>query len=292
MKRIFTIIGLTLATSLITAQTTQPADDGKDIKNVRFGIKVSPSLDWFKADGKILSPNGATPKIGGGLIIEFRLAKVASIATGLQVDMAGGKIKYNNGGTNIAGANTVSYYYSNSDDKILPFNSSPGSGMDSTSRYNWYQANTRYQLNDRTYSITYVTIPLTLKLKTKQIGLMTYFGQIGVNTSIRWKATATDGVTNWTTNANSTVSKVDITKDVALFHETINLGFGTELNLSGSTSLTIGLNYLLGFTNSVKSTSDYLMKQTNNSTGGGYAQDGLPQTLKSNSVVLTVGVLF
>ncbi len=287
MKKILLIAIIALTTNFAFAQTT---DDGKDIKNVRFGIKITPSLDWYKPDGKILAGNGVAPKIGGGLIIEFRLAKVASVCTGLQIDMAGGKIHYNNGGQTTANANTVSYYYSNSDDKILPFNSSPGS--DTSGSYNFYKANTRYQLNDRTYSVSYITIPLTLKLKTKQIGMMTYFGQIGINSSIRWKAKANDVVSNWNTNANTSFTKVDITKDIAPIHETLNIGFGTEMNISGSTSLTFGLNYLLGFTNTVKGTSDYLMKQTNNSSGTGYSLDGLPQNLKSNSVVLTVGVLF
>ena len=287
MKKILLLIGIALITSYANAQ-----DDGKDMKNVRFGILVDPSLGWYNPTGKLLASNGIVPKIGGGLDIEFRLSKVASIATGVQIDVSGGKIKYNNGGQYIANANTVSYYYSNSDDKIITFNSSPGSTATAAQVASFYQSNTRYQLNARTYSITYITIPLTLKLKTKQIGMMTYYGQIGVDNSIRWKAKANDDVTNWVNLANTTNSKVDITKDVAPIHEALNIGLGTELNISGSTSLTFGLNYIFGFTNSVKSTSEYLMRQTENSGGTGYAQDGLPQNITSNSVVLTVGILF
>ncbi len=288
MKKILLLLGIAVTTNYTFAQD----EGGKDIRNVRFGINVSPSLDWYKPDGKIMTGNGIVPKIGGGLLVEFRLAKVASIATGAQINMAGGKINYTNGGQTTPNANTVSYYYSNSDDKIITFNSSPGANSTAADIANFYQSNTRYQLNSRTYSVTYITIPLTLKLKTKQIGMMTYFGNIGVNNSIRWSAKAKDDVTDWNSGANTTNSKIDITKDVALFHETLTIGLGTEMNLSGSTSLTFGLNYLLGFTNAVKSTSDYLMKQTNNPSGGGYSQDGLPQNIKTNSVVLTIGILF
>ena len=287
MKKILLIVGIAVITNFVNAQ-----DDGKDIKNVRFGLNVTPTLDWYKPDGKILTGNGVVPKIGGGLLIEFRLAKVASIATGVQIQTAGGKINYANGDHSAPNSNTVSYYYSNSDDKINKYSDTPGAGTDSASRYNYYQSNTRYQLNSRVYNVTYITIPLTLKLKTKQIGMMTYFGNIGVNNSIRWKATAKDNVTNWNTGSNTTNSKVDITKDVALFHETLTVGVGAEMNLSGTTSIVFGLNYLLGFTNAVKGTSDYLMKQTNNATGSGYSQDGLPQSIKTNSVALTVGILF
>ena len=62
------------------------------------------------------------------------------------------------------------------------------------------------------------------------------------------------------------------------------------MNLSGSTSLLIGLNYNLGFTNVVKKDSEYLQKRTN--TGGVSTYGPLPQTIKSNAIVLTVGVLF
>ena len=287
MKKILLIVGIAVITNFVSAQ-----DDGKDIKNVRFGLNVTPTLDWYKPDGKIMSSNGSVPKIGGGLIMEFRLAKVASFATGVQIQTEGGKINYNNGGQNTPNSNTISYYYSNSDDKIITFNSSPGSSATASQITNFYQSNTRFQLNSRTYSVTYVTIPVTLKLKTKQIGMMTYFGNIGVNNSIRWSAKAKDAVTDWNSGANTTNSKVDITKDVALFHEALTVGLGAEMNLSGTTSLVFGLNYNLGFTNAVKNTSDYLMKQTNNPSGGGYSQDGLPQSIKTNAIALTVGILF
>jgi hypothetical protein len=287
MKKILLLVAIAVSANFATAQ-----DEGKDIKNVRFGLKVTPSLDWFKPDGKILAGNGVAPKIGGGLIIEFRLAKVASIQTGAQLDVVGGKIRYNNDGYLTPGGNTVSYYYSNSDDKILEWSASPDANTDSTSAFNFHQGNPHYQLNDRQYSITYITIPLTLKLKTKEIGMMTYYGQIGVNSSFRWKAKATDNVVSLDNTANPTISKVDITKDISFIHETLNVGLGTEMRISGSTALTFGLNYLLGFTNTVKKESDYLLKRTNNPTGSGYELTGMPQSIKSNSVVLTIGVLF
>lgn len=292
MKKIFT---LTLAT-LITAFAF--AGDENELKNFRFGLKVTPSVNWYKPDGKIMAGNGAGVKFGGGVILEFRLAKVASLQTGIQIDMDGGKIKYNNGGINTNGANTVSYDYTNADDVIAEYNSRPS---DSLGSYQWYQTHNAYQLNERKFKCTYITIPLALKLKTKEIGSMTYFGQFGINSSIRWKANATDKVTqlptsNTTGGANETKSKVDITKDMSFFTAAVNFGLGTEMNLSGSTSLLIGVNYNLGFLNVVKKQSGYLEKRTNGAdmlaNPGDYSQAPMPQIIKSNGVVLTVGVLF
>lgn len=280
MKKILTITALALLANVGSAQENEA-------KNVRFGLKVTPSVNWYKPDGKLISGNGAGVKFGGGLILEFRLAKVASFQTGLQIDSEGGKIKYNNGGV-ASNASTMSYYYNIADDEIQEYNSS-----DTTVAY--YMANTHYQLNERQYKATYITLPLMLKLKTKEIGTMTYFGQFGFNTSFRWKANVTDKVTvlapSTGVGSNETKTKVDVTKDMAFFKASLAFGLGAEMNLSGTTSLVFGLNYNLGFMNSVKKESDYIEKKTYNSVLTP-SYEKMPQVLKSNAVVLTVGVLF
>ncbi len=280
MKKLLTITTIALITSTSFAQ-----DGANELKNFRFGLKVTPSVNWYKPEGKIMSGNGAGVKFGGGLILEFRLAKVISIQTGIQIDLDGGNIKYANGGYTTPGANTISYYYNNADDNIARYNTvTPG-----TSGY------THYQLNQREFKTTYITVPLTLKMKTKEIGTFTYYGQIGINNSFRWKAKANDKVTvldalNY--GASDSKTNIDITKDVSIYTASLNFGLGAELNLSGTTSLTFGLNYNLGFTNVVKSNSEYLEKRTNDATGASYTQNPMPQVIKTNAVILTVGVLF
>lgn len=284
---------LALASLVLLASSVSAGGDENEIKNFRFGLKVTPSLNWYKPDGKILSKNGTAPKFGGGLILEFRLAKVASIQTGLQIDMDGGKIKYNNGGLTAPNANTVSYYYNNSDDVIEPYGLTPPT--DSSGLYSFNQKYTLYQLNERTYKATYITIPLLLKLKTKEIGMMTYFGQLGINNSFRWSVKADDKLTAMSGSnfgATESKTKINVSKDAAVYTASLAFGGGVEMNFSGSTSLLIGVNYNLGFTNIVKSDSDYLRRNTNNATGTGSDLSQLPQTIKSNAVVLTVGVLF
>jgi hypothetical protein len=280
MRKFFTIGLFALTASFALAQGSSDSD-GK----VRFGLKVTPSVNWYKPDGKFISGNGAVPKFGGGLVLEFRLAKIISLQSGLQVDFSGGKVKYGNGATPVSpNSNSVSYYYNNLDETIVKYDSSLYKSS----------SHTHYQLNDRSYTVSYVTIPLTLKMKTKEIGSMTYYGQFGVNNSIRWKATATDDVQAITATglgAHETKQKIDVTKDVNIYSASLNIGLGAELNLSGSTSLTFGLNYLSGFTNFVKDDSKYLERRANDGTGKG-AFSGQPQKLNSNSIVLLIGVLF
>jgi hypothetical protein len=288
MKKIFAIATIALSSSLLLAQ-----DAGNELKNFRFGLKVAPSINWYKPEGKIIAADGVVPRFGGGLILEFRLSKVASIQTGAQIDIDGGKLRYNNGGPSSAGANTVSYYYNTLDDQIVHYDPI----LAGSSSY------VHYQLNERVYKITYVTIPVTLKMKTKEIGAFTYYGQIGVNNSFRWKAFANDELqviddaTN-TLGSKDSKSKVEITKDMAAYAASLNFGLGAEMNLAGTTSLVFGLNYNLGFTNVVMTDSKYINRRANeadyNSTSNpsAYILSKMPQEVRSSAIALTVGVLF
>lgn len=285
MKKIFTLSALLLASTVVFGQDDQAS------KNVRFGLMVSPSVNWLKSGEKIMEKNGASMKFGGGLALEFRLTNVAVFATGLMINTGGGKIKYKNDISGNPSTSYVGYYYDNENEVIADFLEAYNTSTDTTVHSHRY---TGCLLNERKYSITYVTLPLTLKLRTKEIGSLTYFGMFGINTSIRVAAKATDQVQKvshdtgeW--QAVETISKTDIKKDVNLFSEALNMGLGVEWNLSGTTSLVIGANYLLGFTNVAKNNSDYIYKQTVGTTGYGAP---LKTNLKSNSIGLTIGVLF
>lgn len=284
MKKILTITALAIATSGVFAQDDQAS------KNVRFGLVVAPSVNWLKSGEKIIEKNGVSMKFGGGLGLEFRLTNVAVFATGLMINTSGGKVSYKNDLTGNPSTSYVAYYYDKENEEISEFltayNDTTSSG---SNRY------VPCLLNERKYSITYVTLPLTLKLRTKEIGALTYFGMFGINSSFRVAAKATDEVQKPATSSSSgwgtpeTISKTDIKKDVNLFSEALNMGLGVEWNLSGTTSLVIGANYILGFSNIVKSESKYLNKFT--AGGPGYGAP-LKQSLKSNSIGLTIGVLF
>ncbi len=276
MRKILTLVLIAFTSNFVFSQ-----DSGG---RFRFGLKVTPSVNWYKPEGKIITNNGTSIKYGGGLVVEYELAKVACLQTGLQIDVNGGSVKYNNGTTLTASnSNSVSYYYNTLDDKIIKYES--GSSATSTNLY---------QLNGRSYSISYITIPLNLKMKTGEIGGFTYYGLFGINNSFRWKARANDEVQQITTTGLATSeskSKIEVTKDVNIYAASLNMGLGAEMNLAGTTSLTFGINYLLGFTNVVKNNSDYLERRANDSFGTA-TYTPMPQVLKSNAVVLLVGILF
>lgn len=245
---------------------TATAQEGEKQPKFRFGLKVSPSVAWLgpdktKFNDLSVESGGAKIKFGYGLITEFILAKNYSFLTGVEVNYAGGSINYKD-------AHSVSYKLN-----------------DSTALY----------LKSRVFKQQYITIPIALKLKTNEIGYMTYFGQIGVDASFKIKARANDEGTLYSADSTGAFtvmgiehseSEVDIMKQVNLFRIALNVGAGVEWNIAGNTSLLFAVNYNNGFTNYFynKTKDDNKLKDN---TG-----EKLEEKASSNYVALTVGVLF
>lgn len=198
---------------------------------------------------------------------------------GLGIASAGGKVAF---------TDSVRYFYSN--DAIIK-------QSDTTGLKGKY---TQYKLNSRKYSASYFVIPISLKMRTNQIGYMRYFFQPSLNIGIRKKVLATDDLTtlppNWpktvATSANSGQSanqtNLDITKDMALIRLSASISAGAEYYISGSTALIFSVGYDYGLTGVAKSTSDYLVHTASGSPSNG----AVTQKFIQSGVVLSVGVLF
>jgi len=287
MKKLFAIIALGgFAIASVNAQSEQAS------KGVRFGLKVTPSVNWLKSGDKMTEKNGVAMKFGAGLMTEIRLTDVAVIATGIQLDLDGGKVKYKNDPNGGPSSTYAVYFYNKEEEAIAEYYTANGE-FNSPDMAVVVAAANKYNyclLNERTYSNTYITIPLALKLRTKEIGALTYFGMVGVNASFLYSAKATDEIQRYTLSgwgASETISKTKINKDMNFFNAALNMGAGVEWNLAGTTSLLFGLNYNMGFTNFAKSDSKYIQKKVNSGI-----ESPLKQNLKTNSVGLTIGVLF
>ncbi|CAN5275594.1 hypothetical protein BH09BAC5_BH09BAC5_18560 [soil metagenome] len=242
------------------------AQDGgeNNIKNFRFGLKATGMLTWFRPEAKNkFESNGVSAKGGYGLSMEFRLNKNVSIATGFQVDYFGGKL-------NMLDTN---YYFLSKDSELQ-------------TKSDTVSTSVLYQLNSRTYNTTYITLPFTLKLKTNEIGALTYYGQFGINSSIRMKSRANDAVRSVVTLGSTSNNDLLNSKDMNLFMFSLNIGGGAEWNLSGSTSLVFGLNFYNGFSNVEKAKSEYVFRTKSNN------YDAVQQQARASGIALTFGVLF
>ncbi len=240
-------------------------DDGVD-KNFRFGIKVNPMLTWFRpGDSKIVEKDGVKAKFGYGLITEFKLGKLVSFATGIGADYEGGKLKF---------SDTVTYFIQDEAFTTAPDTSKPF---------------VKYMVNSRSYDVNYLNIPLTLKMKTKEIGAMTYFAIFGGDLGIRLKGKVKDNdPVNLTPIPSgfkySPEDVQDNTKDMNIIRTSLNVGAGFEFNLSGSTSLVVSLNYRRGMLPAIKKESEYLLK--------GVTSSAFKSTVVGDAFLITAGILF
>lgn len=243
MKKIL-LAGLLLFPVLITN-----AQD--DFRKFRFGLKASPNVGWFKPDTKGFESEGAKINFSYGLMTEFGLGNNYSLATGLEVTTLGGKLSF---------PDSTFYYV---DDIVDTAN--------------------RFILMERTYKVQYIDLPILLKMKTNEIGYLTYFGQFGFNFGFRTKATADDYGRFPSTAKEAELEDNNINKDANLMRIGLNIGAGAEYNLSGKTSLLFSVNYNNGFTNALKKNSSSLK----NAAGAELAQKAL-----SKYIALNVGILF
>lgn len=98
-----------------------------------------------------------------------------------------------------------------------------------------------------TMKLEYVQLPVAIKLKTNEIGYMTYFALIGADLAVNVGAKG-DMVTS-TGRTTVSVKDDDISDNVAMFRAALLVGAGVEYNFSGNTSALVGVNYSNGFTN-------------------------------------------
>ncbi|MBP8823002.1 MAG: PorT family protein [Flavobacteriales bacterium] len=95
----------------------------------------------------------------------------------------------------------------------------------------------------------YIELPLTLKLKTNEIGYMTYYGQIGFGSAFNISAKSDKDTFDATSGKVTRVTDEDIMDHTQLFKASLIVGAGLEFNFSGNTSALIGVTYNNGFTN-------------------------------------------
>lgn len=272
-KVIYAIVGLLIMNSSF-GQVSVSEDN--NIKNFRFGLLGESSINWLSPDNQKKFQNGGTPLgFGWGIQMEFRLNKVTSIVTGFGLYNTKSKLDF-------AGASSAdtAYYLLNKDASFVNF---------SDSATNLAAGNTMYWLQNRTYKINYVTIPLAIKMKTKEIGYMTYFGQFGANIGIKTKTRVNDEVIAYGSSNKTTISDLNLDKGTQPVRMGLTIGGGGEYNFSGTTSLFFGVNYNHFFTNALKKEDPYLMKGVDANGVGGtpIAQKAIP-----GSVSVVVGILF
>lgn len=272
MKNTLIIFALTIFSSGLFAQDTQSSGystaAAQDIKPVRLGFVAAPAMTWLRSESKELDSKGVRAGFSFGVMVDFTIAQSENYAfsTGLMMNMQdGGKLNY---------ADVAQRSSSN----------------------NFEQVDTRVNLN-----MQYVEVPLTLKLKTNQIGYMTYFGQLGLLGGVKLSARE-NGEYQYDEIPNTTVliERENANDDTQLFNAGMLVGIGTEYNISGNTNLVFGLSYYHGFTNvlrrNVIQTNDKgeVLNQDGETTfnEGDVPMIGSKRRAMLRNISLNIGVIF
>ncbi len=180
-------ISLFVLAFVVAVSSVVKAQSDNDSK-FNFGLKLSPTMAWFKPSGTGLESDGGKIGFAYGLIADINFAKNYSFETGIDVTYRGGKTKYvytDASGTYVAKSNIT---------------------------------------------LQYIELPLTLKLKTNEIGYLTYFGRIGFAPGVNIRASK------------------DISKsNVNPINLSMIIGLGTQYSLGGKTAALVGITYNNGF---------------------------------------------
>ncbi len=223
----------------------------QDDVGVRFGLKLSPNTAWVRPDTRGLKSDGNTVGYTFGLMADFPVGASGNyyFSTGLNLNRIGGTY-------------VLDYKYVE--------------GPNEPER-------TRPLATD--VRLTYLEVPLTIKMMTNEIGYMRYFGQVGVGAAfnIRAKGDITqpvlhaDGVY---LSEFKTVEDEDLQSRTNFFKASLIVGAGLEYNFSGNTSLMAGVQYNGGFINMLQDVEVNV--------------DGSMKKAKAlaNYIELTIGVFF
>jgi hypothetical protein len=224
--------------------------DDDVLRKARFGFKASPNFAWVKVLEGRVKANGMGLGVSYGIMADFNIAGNASywLGTELIVTSFPGKI----------------------------------AAMDTLYNRSTIPSGAPYTKAEFDYKLQYVQIPITLKLKTNEIGNLIYWGQFGLSPGfmIQNKVTTNtvetfyeEGTTSHSPNSGSndpldfegreSDGKGKFEDNVIPLRMSLVLGLGVEFKISGKTAASLGLRFDNGFTDlfwdkAVKGRNNYL----------------------------------
>ncbi len=200
--------------------STYAAATAQDARPFRFGLKVSPNYGWLRPNIPELEKDGVMGRLGFGYglmgDIMFSESPNYLFSTGVEITHHGGRL--------VEAASEV---------------------VDGT-RFNGTL--------EQTYRLQYLNVPLTLKMRTNQIGYMYYFGSFGMDAGLNLAARANRDYT-WQGSAAlqpEDEDNIDIKNDVRALKMALNITAGAEYNLSGNTNIYVAIGWHNAFTNILK----------------------------------------
>ena len=179
-------------------------------KRLRLGVGASPSLSWMSSDYKNVVRDGVALSVKYGINFDYRILDNYYLSGGLKMSSQKGKLQYLDENLPFLAGNTIVLFNTVGSDKV---------SVD--------------------YKLKYIEIPLGLKLKTNEIGYLTYFARFGLNPAINISSIG---------SANQlSIEDVDINDEINFFSLGYFFGGGVEYAISTNFIFMGGITYNQGF---------------------------------------------
>ncbi|MFC2115198.1 porin family protein [Bacteroidota bacterium] len=183
-------------------------------QGLSFSVVFDPQITWMNSDSKRIEKDGNSIGLGGGLVMDNYFAENYAFSTGLSILSTGGNLQF----------------------------------LDSLDFQNGGEIDTLPPGSIVKYRLQYLTIPISLKLKSNEIGYVRFFTHLGINAHINVKATA---------DVNSKdITGEDIRDEIQFFMLSYFIGGGLEYSLGGNTAIIGGIYFTSGIMD-VTANSDY-----------------------------------
>ena len=245
MKKIaFLIPVLLLSISAAFAQPSEITPEGLT-KNPKFrmGLSFSGVTSWISPDFKseFAETDGIRFNIGYGLHTDFGL------------------------GT------TQNYYFSTG---LFVLNT--GGSLKYTNQYD------DLTLSQRTidYRFNYLNIPLTMMLRTNEIGYTVYFARVGIDNGFNIKSTYSSS--DLLPDGRTVVDEDNYPDYATLYRAALHIEGGAEFNLTGTTNMFVSVTWNNGLTNAFSTKAVGIKSDTGTKQIKG----------NTNLIMLNVGVYF
>jgi hypothetical protein len=263
----------------------------------RFGILGIGSIDWLVPDNdKKFTSSGIGVGYGWGLQTEFKLNDKTSLRTGISLMTSSGSLNYAD--------NNISFdsacYVLNVDEEFVEWEAAFDANSDLLA------GNQMYLLKNRSMKMSYVNIPVALKMKTNEIGYLTWFAEFGANFGFNTKTRTDDNcdiieyeneefvldpdIVSPFSPSDYALSNLNLDKGTQPVKTGILIGLGGEFNFSGSTSLFFAGHFNYDISNAITTEKRESFIRARNIYSGNFESVGAKSTFRN--IRLTVGVIF
>jgi len=171
---------------------------------INFSIHFDPLISWFSTDSYDTRSDGVVPGFNFGISYNKYFGPNYSFSSGINIINAGGRV---------INRETTRFEFKNYNSSIITVQ--PGEEI--------------------TYRITYLSIPLGLKLQTNQIGYGRFFTDVGLDPKIVVGGRADIPSEN--------IKGGNASQELNLFNLSFHIMAGMEYPLSGNNSFIVGIGF-------------------------------------------------